>query len=143
MIRRRQGDVLLAIAVGGALGSLARYGIAVALPYADGAFATATLLVNILGSAVLGALMTTVTQLARRPRLLRPFLGTGFCGGFTTFSTYVLDTITSSAAGRPLVAVLYALCSLAASVAAVGAGMLAARRALARGQLRHGAETTP
>ncbi|PXY28481.1 fluoride efflux transporter FluC [Prauserella muralis] len=127
MPRTRQWDVLLAIAAGGALGSLARYGLAVGLPHPPGGFAVSTLLANVLGCVLIGVLMVVVTEVARPRRLLRPFAGVGFCGGFTTFSTYVVDAMDSALQGRPGVALLYALGSVLASLTAVLAGIVAAR----------------
>ena len=88
--------VLAVIAVGGAIGATARYLIGLAWPTPAGAFPWATLVINIAGSALIGVLMVLVTDVWTRQRLLRPFLGTGILGGFTTFSTFsvqvVLDT---------------------------------------------------
>src|SRR4051794_13988189 len=68
--------VLGVIAVGGAIGSLARYGAAAAWPHTVSAFPWATLLVNVSGCLLLGALMATL-ELRRAHRLVRPFVGTG------------------------------------------------------------------
>lgn len=123
-------DVLLAVAVGGALGSLARYGLGVALPHPPGGLAVATLLGNALGCLALGALMTALTHATDPPRLLRPFLGVGVLGGFTTFSTYVLDAVEAARLGHPGIAVVYAAGSVVASLAAVAVGMVVTRAAL-------------
>lgn len=127
MAHTRQWDVLLAIAAGGALGSLARYGLAVGLPHPSGGFAVSTLLANVLGCVLIGVLMVVITEVAQPHRLLRPFAGVGFCGGFTTFSTYVVDAMESALQGRPGVALLYAGGSVLASLTAVVAGMVGAR----------------
>lgn len=95
---RAELPVVGVVAVGGALGASARYGAGLLLPTPEGAFPWTTFTVNVVGCALLGGLMVLLTE---RPTewstapphpLLRPFLGTGFCGGFTTFSTYALDT---------------------------------------------------
>jgi CrcB protein len=93
-------DVLLAIGAGGALGSLARYGLSEAIPHPRGGFAVATLITNVVGCLLIGVLMGVLTTMARPHRLLRPFLGVGILGGFTTFSTYVIDTLDQLTTGR-------------------------------------------
>ncbi|SDI91969.1 CrcB protein [Frankineae bacterium MT45] len=80
------------VAVGGGLGSLARYALAENLHSAPGAIPLATLLTNLVGSLLLGALVVAVTELWRVHPLLRPALGTGVLGGFTTFSTFAVQT---------------------------------------------------
>ncbi len=80
--------VLAVISIGGASGALARYGLLVAFPTAPGGFGWATFWTNVSGCLLIGVLMAFTED--ARP-LLRPFLGVGVLGGFTTFSTYVLD----------------------------------------------------
>ncbi|WP_158894330.1 fluoride efflux transporter CrcB [Amycolatopsis anabasis] len=125
-------DVLLAIAVGGALGSLARYQLSVAFPHARGEFALSTLLCNVVGCLLIGVLMAVITGAPGPHRLLRPFLGVGVLGGFTTFSTYVVDAIDSAATGHPRIAVLYALGTVAASLVSVLLGLAPTRALLER-----------
>ncbi|OLT43084.1 chromosome condensation protein CrcB [Saccharomonospora sp. CUA-673] len=130
MTRTRHWDVLLAVAAGGALGSLARYGLGLALPSPAG---VATVLANVAGCLALGALMAILSLRARSPRLLRPFLGVGVLGGFTTFSTYVLDTLSAADGGRLVASFAYAAGSVFASLLAVVVGICLARLA-ARGK---------
>ena len=120
--------VLAAIAVGGALGGLARYGLTVAFP--TKAFPWATFATNVSGCFLIGVLMVLVTHRWPKARLLRPFAGVGFLGGYTTFSTYVLDFRNAVDAGRPGVALLYLAGTLVAALAAVWAGMTCATRIL-------------
>jgi CrcB protein len=115
-------DVLAAVAVGGALGSAARYGVSVLWPTAPGNFPWATLMVNLTGSAVLGVLMQIIASRIAPHRLVRPFLGTGVLGGFTTFSTYAVETRGLLGAGRPLLAFGYLLGTLAGALAAAWLG---------------------
>ncbi|MFC9694916.1 fluoride efflux transporter FluC [Kribbella sp. NPDC056951] len=82
--------VLGVVALGGIVGSLARYGLAAAIPHAEGGFPWATFLTNVTGCLAIGVLFARLTP-GSHP-LLRPFLGTGILGGFTTFSTYAVDT---------------------------------------------------
>ena len=126
LVERR--DILLAIAVGGALGALARWSLAEALPHASDELPWATVLANLSGCFAIGVLLAVLSE--RRPddRLLRPLLGTGVLGGFTTFSTYALDTRDLLAAGRPALAVAYLFGSvLAGLLAVVGAIRLTER----------------
>lgn len=117
------GPVVAVIGVGGALGSLARYGVNEALPYAGG-FPLSTLLENVVGSLLLGALLVVLTELRTPHRLARPFLGTGVLGGFTTFSTYAVDSITRETAA---VAGFYVVLTLAAALTASWAGVTCTR----------------
>jgi CrcB protein len=88
--RRREFStrVLSVIAAGGALGSLARYGISRWLPTVPGHFPWGTFLINLAGCFCIGVLMVLITEMWSAHPLLRPFLGVGVLGGFTTFSTY-------------------------------------------------------
>jgi fluoride exporter len=88
---RNDATVLAAISVGGAAGAAGRYLIGVTWPAPAGAFPVSTLVINLLGCALIGVLMVLITEVWSRQRLLRPFLGTGVLGGFTTFSTYTVD----------------------------------------------------
>lgn len=119
--------MLASIAAGGALGAMARYGIAVAIPHSGTGFPWATFAANASGCLAIGALMVALTEAHRLHRLLRPFLGVGLLGGYTTFSTYVVDTLELGMAGGHRVALLYAACTLAAALLAVLAGMAAMR----------------
>ncbi|TDW23601.1 fluoride efflux transporter FluC [Kribbella kalugense] len=78
------------VALGGVIGSLARYGLAEAIPHDAGGFPWATFVTNVLGCFAIGVLLARLTP--RHHALLRPFLGTGILGGFTTFSTFAVDT---------------------------------------------------
>jgi len=82
---------LASIAVGGGLGSLGRYGLSRAWPPGVGAIPWITLAINLLGSLLLGMLVVAVTEIWRPHHLIRPFLGTGVLGGFTTFSTFSVE----------------------------------------------------
>jgi CrcB protein len=118
LVRRRR-DVLLAVAAGGAVGGLARWGLAEALPHARDEFPWSTLLTNVAGCFALGVLMVVVVERLPSSRLVRPFLGTGLLGGFTTFSTYAVDTRDLLAAGRPALAAAYLLATLVLGLLAV------------------------
>jgi CrcB protein len=119
--------VLGAIAAGGILGSEARYALGLAVPHAAGGWPTATFAINISGSLVLGALMVVLTELTSAHRLLRPFLGVGVLGGWTTFSTAMVDVQQLLRADRPLVAVAYLGGTVVAAVLAAALGAAAVR----------------
>lgn len=114
---------LAVVAVGGALGSAARYGLAIGWPGPAGGFPWATLVTNLVGCALIGALMQVVTTTAGVHPLVRPFLGTGLLGGFTTFSTYAVETRDLVAQGRIGPATGYALGTLVGALIAVRLGM--------------------
>lgn len=119
-----QRPVIAVIAIGGGIGSVLRYALSRAVhPAADG-FPVATLVTNLLGALLLGMLIVAVTDVWRPHRLVRPALGTGLLGGFTTFSTFAVET-------RGLafpVAMAYVLASVIGGVALATAGMAAVRR---------------
>ena len=91
---RSRAGLLVALSGGGMLGSLGRYAVGLALPHAAGAFAWSTLLVNVTGSLAMGVLVVWVLSMDRPHPLLRPFLGVGVLGGWTTFSSFTLDART-------------------------------------------------
>lgn len=119
--RRRQGAVLAAIAVGGAIGGCARYGATLLWPTLPGGFPWTTLWINIIGSAALGALMVLITEWRPAHPLMRPFLATGVLGGFTTFSTYAVEAQQLSMDGRAGTALLYLGTTVAAALLALWA----------------------
>ncbi|WP_127130560.1 fluoride efflux transporter CrcB [Georgenia sp. SYP-B2076] len=136
--RERVRDIPLVIAAGGALGAVARYGLSVALPRGPGSFPWSTFLTNVLGCLLIGALMVVLTEVAGRPhRLVRPFVGVGVLGGFTTFSTYAVDTLRMVDAGAPATAFAYLLGTLLGALLAVEAGMVMTR-ALTRAHRQRG-----
>ncbi|GHE56738.1 fluoride efflux transporter CrcB [Streptomyces thermocarboxydus] len=131
---RAQAPVVAAVAVGGGVGAAARYAAVVWWPTPAGSFPWTILWVNVLGCAVIGAFMVTVTEARAAHRLLRPFFGTGVLGGFTTFSTYAVDVRGLFEAGRPGSAVLCLAATPVVALTAVWAATTATRRALIRRQ---------
>ncbi|MCQ4079461.1 fluoride efflux transporter CrcB [Streptomyces sp. RB6PN25] len=126
--RSRQWDIQAVIALGGGLGSIARYGLAKALPTPAGGFPWATFLTNVSGCFLLGLLMVYVLEVWPPSRYVRPFLGVGVLGGFTTFSTYTVELRGMLALGHWSTADAYALTSIVAGFAAVWTGIVVARR---------------
>lgn len=115
-------SVLLAVAAGGAAGSVARYALSILAARSFGTVLPwGTLAVNIFGSFAIGWLAGALARGA--PEILRPLLVTGFLGGFTTFSAFALEAMALS---RPMAA-LYVVLSVAGALGACWAGMQAAR----------------
>ncbi|MEV7276052.1 fluoride efflux transporter CrcB [Streptomyces sp. NPDC093111] len=132
---RAQLPVVGVVAAGGAIGACARYAATLAWPTPAGAFPWTILTVNAAGCALLGVIMVFATETLTPPHpLLRPFLGTGICGGFTTFSTYSVDTQRLLAAGDTVRGLLYMALTALTALAAVWAGVTAARAVPARRQ---------
>jgi len=119
--------VVAAVAVGGVAGAEARYGLAVALPHALGSWPWATLLANASGCLLIGVLMVLVTERYAVHPLVRPLLGVGVLGGYTTFSAYAVDAVTIAAAGGPGLALLYVAVTPPVALAAAVAGVAATR----------------
>ena len=135
--RPREWDVVGVIALGGGLGSVARYGLARAWPTPANGFPWATFGTNVLGSLALGLLMVYVIEVWPPKRYRRPFIGVGIIGGFTTFSTFMSETRGLLATHHFARADAYALTSLVAGLAAVWTGIALARVA-ARKPVRRG-----
>ncbi|ATL32494.1 fluoride efflux transporter FluC [Streptomyces formicae] len=127
-LTRGQGGVLAAVSVGGAIGASARYAASLHWPVAPGGFPWATLAVNAVGCALIGVLMVLVTEVWTPHRLVRPFLGTGVLGGFTTFSTYTVDIERLLSGGYARTGLAYLALTLLAAVAAVWGAVRVTRR---------------
>ena len=127
--------ILLAVAGGGAAGSLARYVIGAAVQSRAGSgFPVGTLVVNITGSLLLGFLMRLMLDSTVASPTVRLMLTTGFCGGYTTFSTFTYETARLIEDGEFERAGLYITLSLALSIAAMFVGLWAARGLLGAGR---------
>jgi CrcB protein len=122
--------VVAAVAAGGVVGAEARYGLALALPHAPGEWPWSTLVANVTGCLLIGVLMVLVTERLRVHPLVRPLLGVGVLGGYTTFSTYSVDVLTGFGAGHAGPALLYLAVTPALAVTAAALGV-AGTRALA------------
>ena len=125
---RHHVSVLSAIAAGGALGSLARHLVGGEWPTAAGAFPWGTFLINVSGSLLIGILMAALSLRPEHHRLLRPFLGVGILGGFTTFSTYAVQSHELVRSGHPVVAMVYLAGTVLAALLAVVVGVVFVRR---------------
>jgi CrcB protein len=114
---------LVVIAAGGVVGSLARYGVALAIgPWHTGQWPWATLVVNVLGCLAIGVIASSA-MVASGPDWLRPLLVTGVLGGFTTFSAFALETGLLMDAGSELLAAMYVSVTMVAGLLAVRAGV--------------------
>ncbi len=118
----------LSILAGGAVGALARAGVAKAIPHDPGEWPWATFAVNLAGVVVLAWLTTRLSEMVAPTRYWRFLIGTGFCGALTTFSTLQVETITLAKDGYVEVAFGYAACSLVAGMALAAAATVIARR---------------
>ncbi|MCE0767488.1 fluoride efflux transporter CrcB [Pseudonocardia kujensis] len=125
---RGQGRATLAVAAGGAVGAIARWAVGLGLPTLPGAFPLGTFLINVVGCAAIGALLVALTELRQAHPLLRPFLATGILGGFTTFSTFSVDSQHLLLGGHLALAVVYLAGTLVAAVAATWLGAATMRR---------------
>jgi fluoride exporter len=121
------------VAVGGVVGAVSRYEAGLVWPTPASGFPWTTLGINLVGSALLAILLVLVTDVwARRP-LLRPLLGTGVMGGFTTFSTFSVDTERLLSHGHTGTALVYVAVTLSTCGAAGWAGGRLTRGLVARG----------
>jgi len=120
-------SVLAAIALGGALGGSARYGLAQAIHVSHDTFPWATFVTNVSGSFVLGVVMALILERFPPTRYLRPFIATGFLGAYTTYSTFAVETDLLVKQGHAVMGVGYAVASLVTGFAAVWAGISIAR----------------
>jgi fluoride exporter len=124
--------LLGAVSAGGVLGALARYGLQLAFPHGAAAFGWATFGINVAGCLLIGVVVAGVTSSERVHRLARPFLVTGVLGGFTTFSTYIVDIQRALVAGAPRTALLYGAATLVVALAAAWAGVRTGEAVFAR-----------
>jgi CrcB protein len=122
--------MLFAIALGGAAGTLARYGLGGLVQRLGGDFPCGTLVVNITGSLALGFLVRYFLQTSASPEL-RAALTIGFCGGFTTFSTFSYEAARLLEDGDWARGATYILASVVLPLLATFAGFAIARAVLA------------
>ncbi|MET8878451.1 fluoride efflux transporter CrcB [Nocardia sp. NPDC004604] len=119
--------VLVVISLGGGLGALLRYAIGVWWPGQPHQVPWSTFTINVVGCFAIGILMVLITGVWVAHRLLRPFLGIGFLGGFTTFSTYSVEVRRLLQSGATVEALGYLGGTMVAALGAVVLGMTVAR----------------
>jgi len=114
----------IAVAIGGALGALARYGISTwVFAISSHKFAYATLAVNVLGSFLMGILFVLVIEKAALPAEMRSLLMVGFLGAFTTFSTFSLDALGLWQNGHLFMALIYILATVILCLIAISSSV--------------------
>ncbi|MFC7681329.1 fluoride efflux transporter CrcB [Paenibacillus sp. GCM10028914] len=110
------------IGIGGIVGAVSRYGIGIWVGKRVGSsFPWATLLVNLVGSLLLGILVGTAE---RMPEMVYGLLGTGFCGAFTTFSTFGYEAITLAVNKHYVQALIYVITSVLLGLAGASIGIM-------------------
>ena len=124
---RLRPGVLVAIALGAALGAPTRYGIAQVIHVAPGTFPWATFVTNVSGSFALGLAVALIVERFPPTRYLRPFVATGFLGAYTTYSTFAVEADLLVKQGHAAIGVSYAAASLVVGFAAVWAGIVLER----------------
>jgi CrcB protein len=122
----------VSVFVGGAFGGLARWGIATALVPAANGFPLATFVINATGAFGLAFTMVMILERMAPSRNLRPLIGIGFFGAYTTFSTLAVEGVRLIAAGRVETAVFYWAATVAVGQMAGVYGMWLARIRFAR-----------
>jgi len=118
----------LLVGVGGAVGGLLRYALDVAFPTAPGAIPWTTFAINVVGSFALGLLVVGIMGRRAAPHWVRPALGTGLLGGFTTFSalTHAVDLLATD--GHAVAGAVYLVVSLTAGILAAALGVAVGTR---------------
>jgi CrcB protein len=119
---------VLAVAIGGAIGSVARYLVAIGSGKIFGInFPWGILIINVTGSFLIGAFVGLFATRWDLPQSIRIFLTVGICGGYTTFSTFSLDSYYLMERGQLLAALAYIVGSVVLSICALVGGLYLAR----------------
>jgi fluoride exporter len=119
---------IIAVAVGGSIGSVARYLVAMGSSRLFGAsFPWGVLIINVTGSFLIGAFVGLFATRWDLPQALRIFLTVGICGGYTTFSTFSLDSYYLMERGELGAALIYMVASVCLSIGALMGGLFLAR----------------
>jgi CrcB protein len=114
----------VAVAVGGALGAMARYAISTwIIQVSNHKFPYATLTVNVLGSFVMGILFVVIIERSALPVEMRSLWMIGFLGAFTTFSTFSLDALGLWQNGHLFMALLYVLATVVLCLLAISSSI--------------------
>lgn len=125
--RRAQGVIVFALGCGGVIGAVSRYAVSLAIPTPTGSFPWSTFIINVSGSVILGFLLVLLIEQFPRGRLVRPLVGSGIIGAYTTFSTMEVDALLLIRGHDFATGVVYLVSSLIAGLVAVWVGMNAAR----------------
>jgi len=117
-------SVILGVTVGGALGALSRYGIDTFVERrTEAVFPWATFLINVSGCLAVGFLIAAIVDRHRAPEWLRVGLVLGFCGGYTTFSTFAQEALDLLETGKGAVAFAAIAANVLLGLAAVFVGL--------------------
>jgi CrcB protein len=125
----RRLDLLAAVAAGGAIGNLGRYGVGRAFPVEPGHFPVSTLVINTTGSFALGFVLVLLVERLPPTRYARAFLGIGMLGAFTTFSTFAVQASQLASEHHLATAAAFVAASVGGGLAAAGLGVLVGRAA--------------
>ena len=128
LLHRVDQRELLAIFLGGAVGALLRVWLGVTFATAAGDWPWTTFLINITGSFALGYIATRLQERLPKSTYLRPLLGTGFCGAYTTFSTMQVEILRMLDRDRYGLAIAYALTSIVCGYLAIWVSTAMVRR---------------
>jgi len=125
-------SMITAIAAGGAVGAVMRYGVFMVTPLLLGAaFPYNTIIVNIVGSFFMGVFVTYFNIAQNLSPELKAFLTLGLLGGFTTFSAFTLDFLKMWESEQMVYAMLYVLTSVIFSILAIFGGVIVAKTLIA------------
>lgn len=125
-----QPRLLALVVLGGAAGASARWQVSEALPWTPGGWPWATFAINVVGSLLLGLLLETLLRVGPDTgwrRGVRVGVGTGLLGGFTTYSTFIVETDRLIATGNLWLGIAYAAVSVVVGFLAALAGVVVAR----------------
>ncbi len=147
--REREWDLVLVVALGGAVGGGLRWLVGQLLPHSGTDFPWATFVENVTGCLLIGALMAVLLDAADRgrgwaaSRYARPFCAVGVLGGYTTFSAFAVESSGLLRDGAPTTALVYVGASVIAGLIAVYAGLATAERLVVRPRRAGGDGASP
>ena len=125
--RSRDVGTVLAIVAGGFLGTVGRYGVQLVWPASPDSPDWATIVINTSGALLLGIVLTFILEHGQPRRYLRPFCAVGLLGGWTTMSTFAVETCTLAGGGHVLSAIAEVGVMFAAGLPAAGIGIATGR----------------